>query len=148
VAWAQAGAGAAAKANEACSNVAKAMTESLAQQPDSFEQHLALALADAGIGRKDDALREGRRAAELMPVSRDIISGPGMQVWVAQLEVRVGENDAALERLRRVLLLPSGGAISAALLKLDPVWDPLRRDPRFDALIKQAESEVVIATHG
>jgi serine/threonine-protein kinase len=132
----------AAKAQVAYANVAKTMTAALVQQPDNFEQHLALALAEAGLGRKDDALREGRRAAELMPVSRDIISGIGTQVWVAQIEARVGQNDGAFERLRQVLQLPSGGAISTALLRLDTAWDPLRKDARFDALLKQAESEV------
>jgi TolB-like protein len=148
LAFAHEAAGEAAKAKQAYSNVDAAVGAMLAKQPDSAESHLALGFAEAGLGRRDDALREGRRAAELMPVSRDVISGPGMQVWLAQLEVRVGEKDAAFERLQQVIGLPSGGAISPALLKIDAVWDSLRSDPRFDALLKQGEREVRTTPQG
>jgi len=148
LAFAHAAAGEAAKAKQAYSNVDAAVGAMLAKQPDSAELHLALGFAEAGLGRRDDALREGRRAAELMPVSRDVISGPGMQVWLAQLEARVGEKDAAFERLQQVIGLPSGGAISPALLKIDAVWDSLRSDPRFDALLKQGEREVRTTPQG
>ncbi|HEX3124230.1 MAG TPA: hypothetical protein VHQ21_13100 [Rhodanobacteraceae bacterium] len=148
LAFAHEAAGEAAKAKQAYSNVDAAVGAMLAKQPDSAELHLALGFAEAGLGRRDDALREGRRAAELMPVSRDVISGPGMQVWLAQLEVRVGEKDAAFERLQQVIGLPSGGAISPALLKIDAVWDSLRSDPRFDALLKQGEREVRTTPQG
>jgi serine/threonine-protein kinase len=78
-----------------------------------------------------------------MPVSRDNYSGPGYLTWLAQLYARVGENDQAIATLQQVIALPfSGIAISPALLKLDPIWDPLRADPRFDALVKQAEGNV------
>jgi TolB-like protein/Tfp pilus assembly protein PilF len=148
LAFAHEAAGEAAKAKQAYSNVEAAVGAMLAKQPDSAESHLALGFAEAGLGRRDDALREGRRAAELMPVSRDVISGPGMQVWLAQLEARVGEKDAAFERLQQVIGLPSGGAISPALLKIDAVWDSLRSDPRFDALLKQGEREVRTTPQG
>jgi len=148
LAFAHEAAGEAAKAKQAYSNVDAAVGAMLAKQPDNAESHLALGFAEAGLGRRDDALREGRRAAELMPVSRDVISGPGMQVWLAQLEARVGEKDAAFERLQQALVLPSGGAISPALLKMDAVWDSLRADPRFDALLKQGEREVRTTPQG
>ncbi len=148
LAFAHEAAGDAAKAKQAYSNVDTAVSVPLAKQPDSAELHLALGFAEAGLGRRDDALREGRRAAELMPVGRDVISGPGMQVWLAQLEARVGEKDAAFERLQQTIGLPSGGAISPALLKVDAVWDTLRSDPRFDALLKQGEREVRITPQG
>ena len=148
LAFAHEAAGEAANAKQAYSNVDAAVGAMLEKQPDSAEAHLALGFAKAGLGRRDDALREGRRAAELMPVSRDVISGPGMQVWLAQLEARVGEKDAAFERLQHVIGLPSGGAISPALLKIDAVWDSLRSDPRFDALLKQGEREVRTTPQG
>jgi len=79
---------------------------------------------------------------------RDVLSGGSMLVWMAQLEVRVGEREAAFGHLRDALAVPSGGSISPALLKLDPVWDPLRKDPGFDALLKLGESPVSIPPHG
>jgi serine/threonine-protein kinase len=76
-----------------------------------------------------------------MPVSRDASSGPSYLGFLAQLFVRLGENDQALDTLRQVLAVPSSGvAISPALLKLDPVWDPLRKDPRFQKLIVDGEA--------
>ena len=77
----------------------------------------------------------------LMPVSRDALSGPAYLCFLAQLYVRLGENDQALDTLRQLLALPSSGvAISPALLKLDPVWDPLRKDPRFQKLVAEGEA--------
>jgi len=80
-----------------------------------------------------------------MPVSRDAVTGSGMLVWVAMLEVRVGANDAAFDHLRQALKLPTGMAISAAMLKLDPVWDPIRNDARFAQLLTLGEGPVEIA---
>ena len=94
------------------------------------------------VGGTDEALREGRRAVELMPPSRDAISGSGMLVWLAVIEARVGERDAAFEHLRQALALPSGVSVSAAFLKLDPHWDALRADPRFEQLIAIGETPV------
>jgi serine/threonine-protein kinase len=148
LAFALQAAGDAEKAKQAYSNVDTTVAAMLTKQPDSAELHLALGLADAGLARREDALREGRRAAELMPVDRDVISGPGMQVWLAELEARIGEKDAAFERLRKALDLPSGGAVSPALLKLDAAWDPLRSDPRFEVLLKAGEGEARTAPHG
>jgi len=148
LAFALQAAGEAEKAKQAYSNAETAVRARLAKQPDSAELHLALGLAFAGLGNREGALPEGRRAAELMPVGRDVISGPGMQVWLAELEARTGEKDSAFERLRKVLELPSGGAVSPALLKLDTAWDPLRSDPRFEALLRAGESEVRTAPQG
>jgi serine/threonine-protein kinase len=148
LAFAHEAAGEVAKAKPAYSNVDAAVSATLAKQPDSAELHLALGFAEAGLGRREDALREGRRAAELMPVSRDVISGSAMQVWLAQLEARIGDKDSAFERLRQAIALPCGGAVSPALLKLDPVWDALRSDPRFDALLKQGAREVRTTPQG
>jgi serine/threonine-protein kinase len=148
LAWARQASGDETKAKDAYANVEKAARSQLVQRPDSADLHLTLAFADAGLGHRDDARRESQRAAELLPTSRDALSGSGILVSVAQVEVRVGDNDAAFAHLREALAFPSGVVISPALLKLDPGWDPLRKDPRFDALLKQGESEVSIAPHG
>jgi serine/threonine-protein kinase len=74
-----------------------------------------------------------------MSVSRDAFTGPGVLVWLAVIEMRVAQNDAAFDHLRQALALPSGLAISSALLKLDPVWDPIRNDPGFQQLLTGTE---------
>jgi len=148
LAWAYEAAGDKQRAGATHARVKSAAIEALRQRPDAADLHLAVAFADAGAGAKADALREGRRALELLPVSRDVLSGGSMLVWMAQLEVRVGEREAAFGHLRDALAVPSGGSISPALLKLDPVWDPLRKDPGFDAMLKLGESPVSIPPHG
>lgn len=111
------------------------------QRPDNPDLHLALGLAAAWLGLKDEAIREGRKTVSLMPMSRDALSAPTYVAYLAQLYVRVGENAQAIDTLQEVMTMPSGGgAISPALFKLDPVWDPLRKDPRFQKLIADAEA--------
>ena len=117
------------------------MQAALEQRPDDPDLHLALGFAAAGLALKDEAIGEGRKATTLMPVSRDAYSGPGYLGFLAQLYVRLGENDQAFDTLHELLAVPSSGvAISPALLKLDPVWDPLRKDPRFQKLITDGEA--------
>jgi TolB-like protein/Tfp pilus assembly protein PilF len=135
VAWACQAAGDAAKATEAYSLVQKTASATLLQQPDVAEPHLALAFADAGLGLKEEAVREGKRGAELLPVSRDVLSGSAMQVYLAQVYVRVGDTNSAFDVLRSALQQFSGQFLSPALLKLDPNWDPIRNDPRFAQLL-------------
>jgi TolB-like protein len=134
-------AGNAAKARPLYTAVRTQMQAASAQRGDDPDLHLALGLAAAGLGLRDEATREGRIATGLMPVSRDHFSGPGYLAWLAQLYERVGDNNQAIDTLRQVLALPfSGMAISPVLLKLDPVWDPLRKDARFQKLITDGEA--------
>jgi serine/threonine-protein kinase len=102
------------------------------KNPDGAEAHLVLARAYAALGRKEDALREARRAAELLPISKDAFFGPGIEILRAAVEARVGETDAAIERIRYLLSIPC--LLSPALLRIDPIWAPLRDDPRFRKL--------------
>jgi serine/threonine-protein kinase len=145
VAWAFQASGDDGRARDAYTNVRTAANAALALTPDAAELHLALAFADAGLGNKDEALRAGHRASELLPVSRDVLSGSSILIWLAQVEVRVGDNDAAFDPISKALAAPSGGSISSALLKLDPVWDPLRKDPRFARLLAEGEAPVSTA---
>ena len=144
VAWAQQASGDSAKAAETYAQVQKTVSTALLQQPDSAELHLALGFANAGLGLKDEAAREGRRAAELLPVSRDALTGAAVQVYLAQIYVRIGDNNSAFDVLRPVMQQLSGMSISPALLKLDPNWDPLRKDPRFAELLTLGEKPVEI----
>ncbi len=124
--------------------VRKTATAAVAEQDERADPHLTLAFAAAGLGEKDEAIREVRRAAELLSPSRDALSGAAMQVYLAQVYIRVGNYDDAFEALRGASQLFSGSTVSAALLKLDPNWDPIRKDPRFAQLVTQFEQPVDI----
>jgi hypothetical protein len=89
---------------------------------------------DAALGRKDEALREGRRALELLPVQKDAIGGKHIIVCLAKIASWVGDKDLACAQLARASSLP-GGSITYGELKLMPWWDPLRGDPCFEKIV-------------
>jgi TolB-like protein/Flp pilus assembly protein TadD len=146
LAWAYHAAGNSTAARAEAKAVLDTARAALGKRPDDAELHLTSGFAAAELGSKDDALHEGRQVLTLLPPSRDALTGSALLVQVAALEVRVGENDAAFGHLREALALPSGLAISAASLKLDPVWDPIRNDSRFAQLLTLGEGPVEIAT--
>ena len=90
-------------------------------------------MIDAGLGRKKEALREGRRAVELLPVEKDAINGPLMIAYSAMIAAWVGNKDLACEQLAIAIRPPS--TVSYGQLKLLPHWDPLRGDPRFEKIV-------------
>jgi len=96
--------------------------------------HLSLGRAYAGMDRRDEALREGRKAVELLPVSRDAFDGPSYLEQFAAIQARVGNIDEAIALLRQLLEMNAGLVLSPAVLRLDPAWDSLRNDPRFQKL--------------
>ena len=104
-------------------------------QPEYGPAHCVLGLIDEGLGRKDDALREGRRAIELLPVAKDSINGAHMIEYFAIIAAWVGEKDLAIEQLAKASALPGYGATTYGQLKLLPYWDPLRGDPRFEKIV-------------
>jgi TolB-like protein/Tfp pilus assembly protein PilF len=110
------------------------------EAPASAERHATLGWLYAFMGRKDDAIREGRRAVELKPESKDAVDGTLMSAYLALIYARVGENDLAIPLIDRLLKTP--GAVDSADysitindLKYRWEWDPIRSDPRFQALI-------------
>jgi len=105
----------------------------LKQSPDSPDLRIQLAKVLAYLGEKDAALTEARRATEILPESKDAFGGPEIAEGVAEVCAVVGENTRAIELLDGLLSRPS--PVTVALLKLSPAWDPLRKDPRFQALI-------------
>jgi serine/threonine-protein kinase len=109
------------------------MEKSISEAPDDSGRHAQLGAIFAGLGRKEEAIREGKRAVELLPESKDAFEGPQVIVALAQIYCWTGEYDQALQLIERSLSTPNG--VTVALLKLDPVWDPIRNDPRFKALI-------------
>jgi tetratricopeptide (TPR) repeat protein len=102
-------------------------------QPDYGPAWCVLGVIDAALGRKEDALREGRRAVELLPVEKDSINGAHMIHYLAMIAAWVGEKDLAFEQLAFSARTPAG--VTYGELKLDPFWDPLRGDPRFEKIV-------------
>ena len=112
----------------------------LKQSSDSPDLHIQLAKVLAYLGEKDAALTEARRATEILPESKDAFGGPEITEGVAEVYATVGENARAIELLEGLLSRPS--PVTVALLKLSPAWDPLRKDPRFQALIDKYGAKV------
>jgi serine/threonine-protein kinase len=106
------------------------------ERPDDARVHAALGVAYAGLGRKDDAVRSGRLAVQLFPVTADTWSGPDYVRELARVYVMVGAHDLAVDQLVSLLSVPNRW-VSPQLLRLDPRWRPLRGDPRFEALLAQ-----------
>jgi len=102
-------------------------------QPDYGPALCVLGLIDAGLGRKEEALREGRRAIELHPVEKDSINGVLMIEYFAVTAAWVGDKDLACEQLAKAAQLR--GYVSYGRLKLLPYWDPLHGDPRFEKIV-------------
>jgi len=108
-------------------------------QPDFGPAWCALGMIDAGLGRKEEALREGRRALELLPLEKDALVGQYLARYFAVIAAWVGEKDLACEQLAVVVQPPSN--VSYGELKLMPWWDPLRGDPRFDKIVSSLASK-------
>lgn len=113
---------------------AKPVAERLLREaPDDPYRHAQLGTVLAGLGQKEDAINEGKKAVELLPESEDAFAGPYGTAALAQIYAWVGEPDEAFPLLDHLLTVPNG--LTVWELKLDPAWDPLRKDPRFQALL-------------
>ena len=113
---------------------ARADTEKLTRgQPEDIATLSALGMIDAVLGRKKEAVREARRALQLLPVSKDAVDGVAVMETAAVIYAWVGKTDDAIDELAAAAKLP--GYLSYGQLKHDPLWDPLRRDPRFDKIV-------------
>jgi serine/threonine protein kinase/tetratricopeptide (TPR) repeat protein len=103
------------------------------QEPDDSRFRSALGIAYAGLGRRDDAIREGMKAVELLPVTKEAIRGYYRRKDLARIYVMVGDFDLAIDQIEYLLSIP--GDLSKPLLRLDPAWAPLREHPRFKKLL-------------
>jgi len=122
---------------------ARAEQEKIVQaQPNYGPALCVLGLIDAGLGRKEEALYEGRRAVELLPVEKDSMNGTNMVKYLAMIAAWVGDKDLACEQLASVIRRPS--SLSYGQLKLLPFWDPLRGDPRFEKLVEESKQPVAL----
>jgi tetratricopeptide (TPR) repeat protein len=120
-------------AGAAFTNARKELEKMLHDQPDYAQALSALGVIDAALGNKEDAIREGRQAVQLMAVSKNAVEGPLLIKYLALIYAWTGEKDRALQRLDEAAKLP--GYLSYGELRLHPKWDSLRGDPRFEKIV-------------
>jgi len=130
------------KARSAFTAARVEQVKTIQAQPNYGPALCVLGLIDAGLGRKEEALREGRRAVELLPLEKDAFGGTGMIKYLAMIAGWVGDKDLACEQLASVIHRPSD--LSYGQLKLLPFWDPLRGDPRFEKILEEAKKPVAL----
>ena len=113
---------------------ARIISENLLREaPEDPARHAQHGFILAALDRKQEAIAEGKRAVELLPESQDAFAGPRITCSLAQIYAWTGESDEAFGLIDHLLETPNG--LTIPMLKLDPAWDPLRKDPRFQALI-------------
>jgi TolB-like protein len=105
----------------------------VSEQPGYAPALCVLGLIDAALGRKDEAIREGRHAIELLPITKDSIDGAELVKYMGVIYAWCGEKDLAIEQIEATLKIPS--TLSYGNLKLHPFWDSLRGDPRFEKIV-------------
>src|SRR5262249_27210796 len=121
-----------ARAHAAFTAARVAQEKVVKAEPDFGPAWGALGLIDAGLGRKEEALRQGRQAVELVPMAKESGTGAHVIEFVGVIAAWVGEKGLACEQLEK----KTGGWIVAyGKLKLSPVWDPLRGDPHFEKIV-------------
>jgi TolB-like protein/Flp pilus assembly protein TadD len=124
-----------AKARIAFEHARVVSEQLLREAPDDPARHGQHGLILAALGQKQEAIAEGKRAVELLPESQDALDGPKVTDALAQIYAWTGEFDEAFRLLDHLLAVPSG--LTVPMLKLDPAWDPLRKDPRFQDLLNK-----------
>jgi TolB-like protein/class 3 adenylate cyclase len=120
-------------AKKAFTSARTAAAKTVSEQPEYAPAWTILGVIDAGLGRKSEAIAEGKRACELLPLSKDAWDGAGLVSYLALIYTWLGEKDLALDQLAIAAKAPNG--ITYGELKLDPTWDSLRGDPRFENLV-------------
>jgi TolB-like protein/Tfp pilus assembly protein PilF len=121
------------RAQAAFSEAREEVMKTVDEQPDFAPALSLLGLIDAGLGRNEEAIREGRRACELLPIAKDGVDGPAFAVNLAQIYAWIGNKDLAIEQIAALQRVPN--YLSYGMLKLHPQWDDLRGDPRFEQLV-------------
>ncbi len=126
-----------AKATAAFTRAHADIEAQLAKQPDDPILLATLGQVDAGLGRKEEALREGRRAVELRPLTEDALDGATVLSFLALIQAWVGDTKSSLDQLEFLARIPSG--VSFGQLKYDPAWDAVRAHPRFTAILNELQ---------
>ena len=123
-----------APAAQAAFTAARAEVErTVREQPEYGPSLCVLGLIDAGLGRKEEAIREGRHAVELLPLTKDSIDGAELMKFLAVIYAWTDEKDLAIDQIAATLRIPS--TLSYGNLKLHPYWDALRGNPRFEKIV-------------
>jgi eukaryotic-like serine/threonine-protein kinase len=105
------------------------------KNPQDYRLYISLGITFAGLGRKEDALRMAQHASEIMPLSVDAVDGAYPLVALAQVHTLVGDHDRALNQIASLLALHAPKLLTMPLLRIDPIYDPLRDNPRFQSLV-------------
>jgi tetratricopeptide (TPR) repeat protein len=121
-------------ARAAFTKARKELDQTVRDQPNYAAALCALGVVDAALGNKEDAIREGQHAVALMPIGKSAIEGPMLIQYLAVIYAWTGDKDRAIEQLADAAKLP-GGHVTYGHLRLNPLWDPLRGDPRFEAIV-------------
>jgi serine/threonine-protein kinase len=121
-------------ARAAFTRARRELEQMMRDHPDYAAGLCALGVIDAALGNKEDAIREGERAVELIPVGKSALDGPMLIQYLAVIHAWAGDKDRALGQLAKAAKLP-GSHVTYGHLCLNPIWDPLRGDPRFEAII-------------
>ncbi len=124
------------------------LDKTLQKQPNNPNLLSFLGLTEAGLGYKREAISAAQRSTKLLPVARDAIDGPSHLVTLAAVYAQVGEPKKSIKLLRYLLNIPAGLSISVPLLRLDPIWDPIRHDSAFQKLLRQYETASSTTTVG
>jgi tetratricopeptide (TPR) repeat protein len=131
-----------AAARRAFSAARAEVERTVREQPDYGPPLCVLALIDAGLGRKEEAIREGRRASELTPFTKDAVNGAHIMQHLGVIYAWTGEKDLAIKQIAATLRVP--GRLSYGQLRLHPFWDPLRGDPRFEKLVEESKKPLAL----
>jgi hypothetical protein len=127
--------GEATESNPIFAEVREQLNQKVEKSPDNANLLSLLAVVDALLCNKAAAVSEAKRAVEILPISKDALDGPAVMTNLAVVYAWTDEFDLALETLVLLTKIPSG--LSYGQLKLEPYWDPLRKDPRFDRLLAE-----------
>ena len=128
-----------AEATMAYQKAKQAVNDLLRAQPENSEFLIQLAWAEACLGDKANAFAHAQKAIAALPASKDAFVGPGYEDTLARIEAHFGEKDSAIGALQHLLSISYGSPVTRALLRIDPDWDNLRNDPRFQAIVQKVD---------